>query len=59
MVVNQIKMDNEDELDVLFWLNKSSTERIFEVTRLRRKYFTWLNRVFSTKIEKAVHKRKI
>ena len=37
---SQVKMDDEDMIDVLFWLNKTSAERIAEVTRLRKNYYT-------------------
>eukprot|EP01133_Synstelium_polycarpum_P002845 gene2845-3268_t len=43
MVVNQVKMEDEDQLDVLFWLSKSAAERLSEVTRLRKNYFTWVD----------------
>jgi len=59
MVVNQIKMEDEDNLDVLFWLNKSASERLSEVSRLRRNYFTWLDGLFPEKIEKVVRHRKL
>jgi hypothetical protein len=37
MVVNQIKMEEEDKFDVLFWKSKSVYERLSEVSRLRKK----------------------
>lgn len=39
LVVNPVQMDDEDHLDVLFWLSKSASERLAEVTRLRNNYF--------------------
>jgi hypothetical protein len=54
MVVNQVKMDDDDQLDVGFWLSKTTAERIGEVTRLRRLYYTFVNGVFPEKIEKVV-----
>lgn len=59
MVVNQVKMEDEDELDVLFWLNKTVAERLSEVSRLRRNYFMWADGLFPDKIEKVVHKRML
>lgn len=59
MVVNQVKMEDEDRLDVLFWLSKTVAERLSEVTRLRKNYFTWADGVFPEKIEKVVHQRKL
>ncbi|WP_211480932.1 hypothetical protein [Arcticibacter eurypsychrophilus] len=59
MVVNQVKMEDEDSLDVLFWLSKSAAERLSEVSRLRRNYFTWADGKFPEKIEKVVHQRKL
>ena len=49
MVVNRVKMEDEDELDVVFWLNQPISERIKAVTLLRRHYFTWLNGSFPEK----------
>ena len=59
MVVNQIKMEDEDSLDVLFWLSRAVSERLSEVSRLRRNYFTWADGLFPDKIEKVVHHRKL
>lgn len=59
MVVNHVRMEDEDRLDVSFWLNKSISERLAEVTRLRKNYFTWANGVFPKKIEKVVHYRSL
>lgn len=41
-VVNHVKMEDEDYLDVLFWRSKSVAERLGEVVRLRKNYYTWL-----------------
>lgn len=38
MVVNRVKMEDEDSLDVVFWLNQPISERIKTVTSLRRHY---------------------
>jgi len=59
MVANHIKMEDEDELDVLYWLSKSPSERLTEVCRLRQNYFTWTDGVFPQKIEKVIAQRKI
>jgi len=59
VVVNQVKMEDEDHLDVLFWLGKSASERLSEVSRLRKNYFTWADGIFPDKIEKVVHQRKV
>ncbi len=59
MVVNKIKIGEEDSLDVEFWLNKPVKDRIAEVTRLRRAYFTWLLGKFPDKIERIVSRRAL
>jgi len=59
MVVNHVKMEDEDALDVKFWLTKSPSERLAEVVRLRKNYFTWVNGSFPEKIELVVHQRKL
>jgi hypothetical protein len=56
-VVNHVKMENEDYLDVLFGRSKSVAERLQEVTRLRKNYYTWLNGSFPEKITKVVTMR--
>ena len=53
-VVNYVKMDDEDQLDVLFWRSKSMAERLQEVIRLRKNYYTWLNGSFPEKITKVI-----
>ena len=57
MVVNQVRMEDEDSLDLMFWMSKDASERLREVSRLRKNYFTWLNGSFPQKIEKVVNKR--
>ncbi len=59
IVVNQVKMEDEDSLDVLFWMSKSVSERLTEVSRLRRNYFKWADGFFPEKMEKIVHQRKL
>jgi hypothetical protein len=36
MAVNHVKMEEEDALDVEFWLSKTPSERLAEVVRLRK-----------------------
>lgn len=59
LVVNHVKMNKEDALDIKFWLSKTPAERLAEVARLRRNYHTWLNGSFPEKIEKVVSWRKM
>ena len=59
MVVNHVKMEDEDTLDVEFWLSKTPAERLAETARLRRNYYTQLNGSFPEKIEKVVHQTKL
>lgn len=56
-VINHVKMDDEDNLDVLFWREKSISERLGEVARLRKNYYTWLNGFFPEKMDKVVTTR--
>ena len=58
VVVNHVKMADEDTLDVLFWLSKTPAERLAEVCRLRKNYFTWADGLFPDKIEKVVQQRR-
>lgn len=59
VVVNHVKMEDEDALDVSFWLQKTPSERISEVTRLRKNYFTSAGNRFPERIEKVVQYRKL
>ena len=59
MVVNHVRMDDEDALDLLFWQSKDAAERLKEVYRLRKNYFSWLDGFFPDKIEKMVNKRPL
>ena len=52
--VNHIKMEDEDHLDVLFWQSKSFSEKLQEVVRLRRNYYTKLNGSFPEKMVKVI-----
>jgi hypothetical protein len=56
--VNYIKMDDEDHFDILFWRSKTVAERLEEVTRLRKNYYTGLNGMFPSKMVKVVTIRK-
>ena len=53
-VVNQVKIEDEDYLDVAFWRSKSMNDRLEEVARLRKNYYTWLNGSFPEKMVKAI-----
>ena len=59
LVLNQVKMEDEDRLDVLHWAGRSVSERLAEVTRLRKTYFTWKDGRFPEKMEKVVRFRKL
>ncbi|MDB5005578.1 MAG: hypothetical protein JWQ34_3803 [Mucilaginibacter sp.] len=59
MVVNHVKMEDEDRADVAFWISRSPAERLTEVVRLRQNYFSWADGSFPKKIEKVVHQRHI
>ena len=59
MVVNHVKMEDEDKLDVAFWLKQTPSARLAEVFRLRKNYFTWANGFFPEKIDKVVYQRKM
>lgn len=59
MVAQQVKIEDEDHLDVLFWLNKTVSERLAEVCRLRRNYYTWADGSFPDKMVKVIHQRKL
>jgi len=59
MVAKQVKMEEEDLLDVQFWLSRPPAERIAETTRLRRAYYTWLLGSYPERIEKTVSRRKL
>jgi len=56
-VITHVKMDDEDNLDVLFWRSKTVAERLQEVTRLRKNYYTWLNGSFPEKMIKVITTR--
>ena len=53
-VVNHVKMEDEDALDVAFWRSRSVAERLQEVMRLRRNYHTWLQGSFPERMERVI-----
>lgn len=59
IVANHVKMEDEDALDVAFWLTQSPSSRLAEVFRLRKNYFTWANGSFPQKIDKVISQRKM
>jgi hypothetical protein len=59
IVATHVKMEDEDTLDVAFWLAQSPAARLAEVFRLRKNYFTWVNGTFPQKMEKVVSWRKL
>jgi len=59
MVVNHVKMEDEDMLDVAFWLAQTPSARLAEVFRLRKNYFTWADGSFPERMDKVVHQRKM
>jgi hypothetical protein len=59
LTVNQVLQQDEERLDVEFWLRKSPSERLAEVNRLRRLYFSTSEKPYPEKIEKVVSQRKL
>ena len=59
IVANHVKMEDEDALDVTFWLTQSPSSRLAEVFRLRKNYFTWANGSFPKKMDKVISQRKM
>ena len=59
MVINQVRMEDEEALDIDFWLNQPPAERLKTVAALRKGYFTWLNGTFPVKIERVLTRRKL
>lgn len=59
LAARHVHKEDEDTLDVEFWLSKSPSERLAEVVRLRRLYFTSSGKSFPTKIEKVLFRRKL
>jgi len=59
LAASHVHKEDEDTLDVEFWLSKSPSERLAEVVRLRRLYFISSGKTFPTKIEKIIFRRKL
>jgi hypothetical protein len=59
LVARQVKMDEEDGLDVGFWLSRPVSERIAEITRLRQEYYRWLHGSYPEHIEKIISRRRL
>jgi hypothetical protein len=59
LVINQIHPEDEDKLDVEYWMNKTPSERLAEAYRLRRNYYLWLNGSYPDKIERVVTQRNL
>ena len=58
MVVSQVRLDEEDLQDIRFWLERPAAERIGEVTRLRKAYYSWKLGSYPEHMEKVVNHRK-
>lgn len=58
MVANQVKIEEEDFRDVVFWLGRPASERIAEVARLRKAYYSWLLGTYPERMEKTITQRK-
>ncbi|MEO9172118.1 MAG: hypothetical protein ABI203_03450 [Mucilaginibacter sp.] len=56
-VVNQVEMTDEDHLDIIFWQSQSFSERLQEVVRLRKNYYTWLNGSFPATMNRIITSR--
>lgn len=59
MVAKSVRMDEEDSLDVQYWLSRPPSERIAEVTRLRYEYYRWRLGSFPDHVEKTASRRKL
>jgi hypothetical protein len=59
LVINQIHPEDEDRLDVEYWMSKTPNERLAEVYRLRRNYYIWLNGIYPDKIERVITQRNL
>ncbi len=59
MVARKVQSEEEDSLDVQFWLDQPVAARISEVTRLRQEYYSWLLGEFPKRMEKIVSRKKI
>ena len=59
MVARQVKIDVEDLQDIRFWSGRPVSERIADVTRLRRAYYTWLLGEYPEHMEKIITQRRL
>lgn len=59
IVVGQVKIDEEDLQDIRFWLDRPASERIAEVTCLRRAYYSWLLGEYPEHMEKIITQREL
>lgn len=59
LVINQIHPEDEDRLDVEYWMRKSPCEGLAEVYRLRRNYYMSLNGSYPDKIERVITQRHL
>jgi hypothetical protein len=59
LAIRHVLKEDEDHLDIQFWLSRSPSERMTEVVRLRRLYFSSSDKPFPDKIEKVVFRRKL
>lgn len=57
MVANQIKKEEEDLRDITFWLSRPASERISEVTRLRKAYYSWILGTYPERMKKTITQR--
>lgn len=56
---NHVKIEDNDDANVLFWSDKTPAERLCQVARLRRNYFIKADVTFPTKMEKVVRRVKL
>jgi hypothetical protein len=54
IVANLVNREDEDLMDIIFWLNKTESERLQEVYRLRQNFFQSPGKPFPKKISKTV-----
>ncbi len=59
LVINQIHPEDEDRLDVEYWMRKSPSERLAEAYRLLRNYYMSLNGSYPDKFERVITQRKL
>ena len=54
IVANLVNREDEDLMDIIFWLKKTESERLQEVYRLRQNFFQSPGKPFPKKISKTV-----